>query len=382
MTFARQSQEWADIRHLQVLAWMVVGLISEGSINLTCWLAVIDTKAQYAQSTQRRLRRWLGNSRINVARIYSSLIANVLRNWQDREIFLSLDTTTLWEQYCLIRISTVYRGRAVTVGWRVLSHGSSSVRFEEYQGLLKRVAGIMPEGVKVVLLADRGFIDSRLCSYVSETLRWHYRIRLKKNTWIYRKGKGWKRLKNFPFQPGQALLFHHVKVYKTEEFTLEGVHLALAYEPIAREYWYILSSEPTTVQTFQEYGYRFDIEEEFLDNKSNGFQLEDSQLRDTKAISRLCMVIAVASLYLTLQGTAVLEAGKRRMVDPHWFRGQSYFKLGWQWLKMALARGLRFFKLFQLTSAVDPEPAKASQKQHEQRSTRLEFQAYIFDYSP
>ena len=103
----------------------------------------------------------------------------------------------------------------MTVGWRVLSHGSSSVRFEEYQGLLKRVARIMPEGVKVVLLADRGFIDSRLCRYVNDILGWHYRTRLKKNTWIYRKGKGWKRLKNFPFQPGQALLFHHVKVYKT-----------------------------------------------------------------------------------------------------------------------------------------------------------------------
>jgi hypothetical protein len=55
----------------------------------------------------------------------------------------------------------------------------------------------------------------------------------------------------------------------------------------------VVSDEPTTLQTFREYGERFSIEEEFLDEKSNGFQLERSEIRSAPALSRLCLVMAV-----------------------------------------------------------------------------------------
>jgi hypothetical protein len=32
----------------------------------------------------------------------------------------------------------------------------------------------------------------------------------------------------------------------------------------------------------------------------------------------------MTTLYLVAQGTEVVKQGKRRWVDPHWFRGQSY----------------------------------------------------------
>lgn len=68
---------------------------------------------------------------------------------------------------------------------------------------------------------------------------------------------------------------------------------------------------------------RFDIEENFLDDKSNGFQLEASQIRDAEALTRLCLVVAVATRLLVSQGTDVVNKGRRRWVDPHWFRGLS-----------------------------------------------------------
>lgn len=50
----------------------------------------------------------------------------------------------------------------------------------------------------------------------------------------------------------------------------------------------IVSDQPTTLQTLREYGERFQIEEELLDEKSNGFQLERSEIRSAPALSRLC----------------------------------------------------------------------------------------------
>jgi hypothetical protein len=42
------------------------------------------------------------------------------------------------------------------------------------------------------------------------------------------------------------------------------------------EFWAIASDEPTTLKTFQEYGLRFDIEENFLDDPSNGWNIQRS----------------------------------------------------------------------------------------------------------
>ena len=58
--------QWKDGRHLQTFAWMVVGLIETGEVSLPEWVPFVRGRAQYAQSTQRRFRRWLGNRRIEV----------------------------------------------------------------------------------------------------------------------------------------------------------------------------------------------------------------------------------------------------------------------------------------------------------------------------
>jgi hypothetical protein len=129
------------------------------------------------------------------------------------------------------------------------------------------------------------------------------------------------------------------------------------------ELWYVVSDEPTSVQTFVEYGWRFDIAENFLDDKSNGFQLESSLVHDADALARLCLVLAVTTLSLVAQGTPVVTTHKRRWVDPHWLRGNSSLRLGWPWVKTALARGWVLFATLRLSGTPDPEPSRASASQ-------------------
>jgi hypothetical protein len=123
-----QSSPWADRRHLQTLMWMVIGVICSECINLTKWRVYVRSRAVFAQSHQRRRGRWLHNSRLNVQRLYSPLIATALVDWGVSSITLIEDTSMLWNEYCLIRLSIQYRGRAVPLVWRVIRHGSSSVR--------------------------------------------------------------------------------------------------------------------------------------------------------------------------------------------------------------------------------------------------------------
>jgi len=109
-----------------------------------------------------------------------------------------------------------------------------------------------------------------MMQYLEQDLGWHYRIGSRMtcgccnqentvsteiSTWRCHITSGCKITKSNPY--GQ-------------------VNLALARDPISRELWYIVSDEPPSLQTFREYGERFDIESNFLDEKSNGFQLEQS----------------------------------------------------------------------------------------------------------
>ncbi|NET39428.1 MAG: transposase, partial [Cyanothece sp. SIO1E1] len=124
-TWLGQLSEWVHLGHLTSCLWMVAALIQTGEVNLTRWIPYIPCRGKYAQSKQRRLQRWLYNSRINVHRLYKPLIQAALADWQESCIYLSLDTSLFWDEYCLVRLVVVHRGRALPVVWRVMEHRSA-----------------------------------------------------------------------------------------------------------------------------------------------------------------------------------------------------------------------------------------------------------------
>lgn len=357
---------------------MVAAVIQTGEVSLSKWAKYIPCKGQYAQSRQRRIRRWLGNSRINVHRLYKPIIQAALAEWSDPCLYLSLDTTLFWDEYCLIRLAVVHRGRALPVAWRVLKHGSASVSFGEYREMLDETAGYLPKA-KVILLADRGFIHTDAMSAIRQ-LGWHYRIRIKASTWMWRSKGGWCQPKAFHLKRGEVRCFHNVKLHKGQWYG--PVHVIFGCNSINGELWAVVSDEPTTLQTFREYALRFDIEETFLDDQSSGWNLQKCEIRSVCDLSRLCFILAVATLYVTAQGVEVVEAGKRRWVDVHWFRGNSYFRIGTDWVRSALIDGWRLIQQVHFFSNNDPEPAMASRRQHLKKAHRLEFQPLTVSLLP
>jgi len=65
------------------------------------------------------------------------------------------------------------------------------------------------------------------------------------------------------------------------------MHIAFGDNSVNGELWAITSDEPTTLHTFKEYGLRFDIEETSLDDQSNGWNLQKSEIRDRCTLSQL-----------------------------------------------------------------------------------------------
>jgi hypothetical protein len=88
-----QHQNWLDRRHLKMLAWTMIGLLLSGTISLPEWVPYVHSRAQYAQSTVRRFRRWLDNRRIKVHELYGPLIQQALMEWGENTLHLALDTS-------------------------------------------------------------------------------------------------------------------------------------------------------------------------------------------------------------------------------------------------------------------------------------------------
>jgi Transposase DDE domain len=361
--FVRQCDiQWRDVRHLKTLCWMMVGMIESQNVHLNGFGVYINSRAQFAQSHQRRFRRCLSNRRIDISATHQALITQALSTWGKKRLYLSLDTTMVWNCFCIIWVGVVYRGRTVVVAWRIVPQASSTVRLWTIQRVLRQASRVMPAEAQVVLLADRGFADGKLMKYLRDTLQWHFRIRVKRSFQFQLDGQ-WRKVSSVKLQPGQAYFTPALSIGKTRPY--EGVYLAFTHDRQSREDWVMVSDQPTTLQTFAQYQLRFQVEESFLDLKSNGFHLEASRLRDKFALSQLCGVIALTTLFLVLQGTQVVAKGNRRLVDTHWRRGMSYLKLGWNWVRLALTRQWQIENYQFLSSLPDPQPAFASKRQQE-----------------
>ena len=158
-------------------------------------------------------------------------------------------------------------------------------------------------------------------------------------------------LSDYQLPAGHAHFWQHVQI--TDE-RYGPVYLALAHLAENGERWFVVSDEATSLTTLDEYGLRFDIEENFLDDKSNSFQFQSSLIRSADALTRLGLVLAATTLYLVAQGTAVVQQKQRRLVDAHSFRGSSYLKIGWHWVKRALTHGWALLRRSQALRRAQP----------------------------
>ena len=357
LDYLRQHSRYRDLRHLKALAWMVTALVCSGQISLPAWEAHVRAPASQAQSYERRWQRFLRNPRMQCYRLYGPLVMLALSRWRQHRLHLALDTTVLWNRYCMIHLSVVCCGRAVPLIWRVVEHASATVAFQEYQPLLRRARWLLRHHPTVMLLADRGFANHEMVRWLQHS-PWHYGVRLPCDVQLHGPRRYPIEVRHLWPPKGEATLYHQVGLW------MDGAcrcNLVLANVRGVKERWAVITDEPPTLKTLWQYGLRFEVEELFLDSKSGAFQLEDSQIRSVDALERLYLVVAVALLFATTTGMAVQVEGLRQQVDPHWRRGLSYLKIGLRWLQGVIHKDRRSLAPIPLLSR-DPQPCFASQK--------------------
>jgi hypothetical protein len=113
-----------------------------------------------------------------------------------------------------------------------------------------------------------------------------------------------KQLKHYHLAAGESVLLQGVTLTKTHP--IANLNLALGRDPLSRQIWLVATDEPASLQTFRQYSERFQIEEELLDEKSNGFH--SNALKSAPLLPfPPRQVLAVATLLLTGKGNSNLS---------------------------------------------------------------------------
>ncbi len=241
---------------------MIYGLICSGKISLSEWECYIPSRAIKAQSFERRWQRFVSNQRIRVRSLYVPLVLGAIKNWHSQRLYLALDTTMLWNRFCIIHLSIVGGGRAVPFLWKVLEHKSSTVAFVEYKLMLRLAEKLLSSYSDIMLLADRGFANHELVNWLQNS-SWHYCLRLPCDVTLHGVRKHPIELKYLWPKKAEAVLYHNVGLW------LDGEHrcnIVLANVRGVKEPWAVITDENPSLQTLWQYGLRFRVEELFLDS--------------------------------------------------------------------------------------------------------------------
>jgi len=365
-----QLSQWIqpqDQRHLHVFCENVAAILQAQSACLSHWLPYLSHRDCQARSHLERLNYFVHNPKITAETFYFPLLRQFLNAWEGMTMTLTLDTSVLWDQYCLIEVCLVWGGRSMPLGQTVLAHGSASVGFEDYCPVLETTLRLLPPGCQITLLADRGFAHGALIRWLQKH-EWSWAIRAKSDLNITFSTAQTATVAELLPPEGEAYLFRKVTVLQDIECHLATAHLALAGEP-----WAVLSDVPPSLQTFAVYGQRFGgIEPHFKDYKSAAFDLIRSRLRDPQALNCLLMLLAAATLIAVALAVVVVVEGRRNQLDWHSQRGLSFLQLGLRELKRLCYRHLPLPSLATLPQK-SPPPATASLKKRAQLETRIEF---------
>lgn len=373
-----QLSQWVqpkDQRHLQGFAEIVAAVLQSGEACLGRWIPYLSHRDCGARAHMGRLSYFLHNQQITAERYYAPLLRQALSAFAGEATLLTLDTSMLWDQFCLIEVCFVWGGRSFTLAQVVLEHGSATVGFEQYKPVLERAQTVLPPEVQVTLLADRGFEHSELMRWLNKQ-QWDWAIRVKSDLLVTTKGGRTQSVENLFPPPEQAYLVGPVRVLGDID-----AHLATANVPGAQDTWAVLSSQTVSLQTFALYGQRFGgIEHHFKDYKSAAFDVIDSGLRNAQVLTRLFMLLDCAYLIALVVGMMLVKAGQRTRLDWHGDRGLSFLQLGLRELARLCYERLPL-PILQALPKCNPPPACASQCKRDAVDCRIEFSRVVtFSY--
>ena len=152
-----QLSQWInpkDKRHLRAYAENIAAILQSKSGCLSHWLSYLSHRGCQARSHMQRLHYFVHNPNITTEILYEPLLRQFLQAWAGMSMTLTLDTSMLWDEYCLIEVCLAWGGRSIPPSQMVIEHGSATVAFQDYVKVLETAKAALPEACEITLLAE------------------------------------------------------------------------------------------------------------------------------------------------------------------------------------------------------------------------------------
>ena len=251
------------------------------------------------------------------------------------EVVVALDWTSFAadKQDTIVLSMVTSHGRATPLLWKTVASSKlkGNQRRYEYE-LLARLREVLPDGVKVTVLADRGFADCKLFYALAEELAFEYVIRLRGDVYVTDAGGEQRLAGEWVGAGGRARRLVGARV--TDEHDWEVGVVVCVHDRKMGEPWCLVASDaavPTRV-LIRYYGKRWGIEAGFRDIKDMRFGMGLSSMHVSlpDRRDRLLLLSALAIALLSLLGAAGESIGYDRWLKVNTVkrRTHSLFRQG------------------------------------------------------
>ncbi len=255
-----------------------------------------------AESLERQVRRMENDPEVKAQHCFYSLVRDRLAKGHPKQLVLILDPTSDEDKFVMVSINLWYRGRSLPLVWTIWPANTplEGDRFwTRIEALFDQVAPLLPQGVPIIILADRAFGTPAFTDLVAQH-GWHWVVRVQDQT-VYQDRRGRtgsvsslvrfhgdrKKLAGWVFKKAgwrsASVVVYWGKRHKKPLCLVSDLHPD----------WHLVAL----------YRQRFPIEPTFRDYKLYGWGWEQSQVTNQDHMEHLLVGMALATWIALLVGT-------------------------------------------------------------------------------
>jgi hypothetical protein len=294
------------LHHKQVLsvALVVLGVVFTARMTIhAIGAALASARGGCMKHGVKQVDRFMSNEKIKPLHLRRGLVAAAVGKRKRIEVSMDWTDFDKDDQATLALSLILRRGRAIPIVWSTVrkSRLKSKQTTHEHTAL-RMLRDALPDGVRVTVIADRGFGSTDLYDHLLDIPDFDFIIRFRQKIYVAATGR---------YEKASALVPRNgcVRVLRDARLTAKraGPYTVVLHKARKmKEPWCLATSLDTADgrDIVCAYGHRFECEEGFRDLKDwrFGLALRHTSIKDAGRRERILFAFAIAAFLLTIVG--------------------------------------------------------------------------------
>lgn len=315
------------------LANAVLGVISSASLIVhRIGLGLARAQKLFGKHAIKQVDRLLSNDKLSLPDCFQKTVPYIIG--PRKEIVVAMDWTDFdGDNQATLQISLVTsHGRATPLLWKTFDKKGLKNKRNDYEDeLLCEFKSFLPDGIKVTVLADRGFGDTKLYDFLKNDLGFDFVIRFRGNIKVTDINGETRNAAEWVGANGRAKTLRKARV---TTLSCEVPTVVCVKAKGMKQAWCIAASNPSATASIviRWYAKRWGVESQFRDTKDLhfGMGLSETSISDPARRDRLLLISALSVMILTLFGAVGEKLGMDRYLKANTVkhRTMSLFRQG------------------------------------------------------